>query len=95
MIVSMHHPLLRGDRLAQVGYRKVEKLKTYWKWVDGDVVYFKRPLGVITQAIHGAGLLIEQLIEAEPLPEMAEKNLRDYRLLMRFPGFIHFSLRKS
>jgi SAM-dependent methyltransferase len=95
MIVSMHHPLLRGDRLAQVGYRKIEKLKTHWKWVDGDVVYFKRPLGAITAAIHGAGLLIEQLLEVEPLPEMAEKNPRDYAVLMRFPGFIHFLLRKA
>lgn len=93
LIVSMHHPLLRLDRISKVGYRKVEKVDANWKWVDGRASYFKRPLGVITSAIYNAGLMIEQLVEAEPLPEMAEQAPWAYRLLMKYPGFIHFVLR--
>lgn len=94
-VVSMHHPLLRLDRFRQVGYRKVEKVTAKWDWVNDTVTYFRRPFGVIAQAIHNAGLVIEQLVEADPLPEMAETNRGEFNRLMLYPGFVHFVLRRQ
>lgn len=95
LVVSMHHPLLRMDRVSTVGYRKVERVSANWAWVDSEVSYIGRPLGVITKAIYNARWMIEQLVEADPLSEMAETHPNHYRRLVQFPGFIHFVLRPN
>lgn len=92
IIVSMKHPLIHIAQIRQFGYRWIGEVSQNWQWAGGPVTHVQRPLGAITAAIHDAGLSIDQLVEAEPLPEMEKVDPTGFRLAKRIPFFIHFVL---
>ncbi|MFZ2467850.1 MAG: class I SAM-dependent methyltransferase [Parvibaculum sedimenti] len=92
MIVSMKHPILHIGFIQKFGYRAVGLVRPGWDWAGGPVEHVQRPMGAITSAIYEAGLLIEQLIEAEPAPEMEKVDPAGYALAKRVPFFVHFVL---
>lgn len=92
IIVSMKHPLIHIGYIREFGYRSIGLVEQNWKWAGGKVLHVQRPLAAITSAIYDAGLSIERLIEAEPLPEMEKVDPMGYALAKRIPFFIHFIL---
>lgn len=92
IIVSMKHPMIHFAQVMKFGYRWVGPVKLNWQWAGGTVTHVQRPLGEITSAIYDAGLSIERLVEAEPLPEMEKVDPAGYAFAKRVPYFIHFVL---
>ena len=76
MVVSMHHPLLHIERLLDPGYQQRELMTRRWPWLEGDVSYFRRPLGEIFEAIRAADFFVDSLLEPRP-----HERLRDLYLL--------------
>ncbi|MEN6542484.1 class I SAM-dependent methyltransferase [Parvibaculum sp.] len=92
IIVSMKHPIIHTAHVMKFGYRWVGLVSLNWPWAGGPVNHVQRPLGEITSAIYDAGLSIERMVEAEPLPEMERVDPSGYFFAKRFPFFIHFVL---
>lgn len=93
LLISMKHPLIHMGYIRKFGYRKTGKVQIDWKWAGGKVVHVQRPLHEITEAIHSAGLIIERLVEATPLKEMARESPDEYKMAMSYPFFLHLVLR--
>lgn len=92
IVVSMKHPLIHIAYIRQFGYRSVGLVQQKWEWVKGTIHHVQRPMGAITSAIYDAGLSIERLVEAEPVPEMEKVDPAGYAFAKRIPFFIHFVL---
>ena len=93
LVFSTHHPVAEAIRIATPQYLDLEPVDDYWKWV-GNVRYYRRPLSAIVEALTGAGLGIERLVE--PLPTDEFRNLKPdaYERLLKQPEFLLIRARR-
>jgi hypothetical protein len=63
-------------------------------WVPPfPVTFWRRPLSAITATIADCQFVMERIVEARPLPELAERDPATYRELASEPFFLHMRLR--
>jgi SAM-dependent methyltransferase len=95
VVFSTHHPSWDWQVHSPENYFAIKQVSE--TWMRGgepfEVTFWRRPLRAMVGAVRGAGLLIEDLVEAEPLPELAEKDPESYEQLRTSPFFLHFCLR--
>jgi SAM-dependent methyltransferase len=94
-VLSTHHPMMHAERLVDPGYRVTEMMAERWGWLDATMRYYRRPISAITEALAGAGFVIERLVEPMPLPDMRKSEPSDYARLERMPAFVHIRARKD
>lgn len=93
MIVSTKHPFIHGQYIDKHGYRTIGLVEVPWS--IAVMRHIHRPLSAFSAAFRKAGLLIEDIVEAEPLPETRETLPRFFAQAMQIPFFIHFVLKKA
>lgn len=95
VVFSTHHPA--WDWLDHSPDDYFAKLQVTETWTRAgkpfDVTFWRRPLREITQPIRAAGFVIDVLTEAEPLPDLAERDPEADHELKTRPFFLHFRLR--
>ncbi len=87
LVFSTHHPSADATRLGTSRYVETEPVEDYWKWV-GVVRYYRRPLSAIIDALTGAGLAIERLVEPLPTEEFRQTKPDSYQRLLKQPEFL-------
>lgn len=93
LVLSTSHPTT--DWMIHGGsYFTEEAIEETWKqrW---RVRYWRQPLERWCAEFADAGFLIENVIEPQPLPEMAHHHPDYYARLTQEPGFIAFRLAKA
>ena len=95
-IVSTHHPMADWLRKGGASYFEVREEEDSWTTPHGKRVmrYWRAPLSQLCEAATTSGLLIRRLIEPRPLPEMKERDPKDFDQLNREPAFIVLELVK-
>ena len=93
VVFSTHHPTMDWE-LAPDDYFATCQVTDRWTMGDRtfDVTFWRRPLTAMTAAIAAAGFLIEQLVEPQPSPELADRDAETYRALATSPRFLFFRL---
>lgn len=61
---------------------------------DWPVRTWSKPIGEISEEIYNAGLVIREIIEPKPQPEMKKVSVKNYKKLSKIPAFIIFKLQK-
>jgi SAM-dependent methyltransferase len=96
VVFSTHHPAGDWQLHSRDDYFAVKQVTEVWT-IGGapfEVTFWRRPLTAITSAISGAGFVIDQLVEPEPVPELAQRDPEHYRSIMTGPSFLFFRLTK-
>jgi ubiquinone/menaquinone biosynthesis C-methylase UbiE len=95
VVFTTHHPSWDWLNHTPDDYFAVMQVTESWERAgkDYDVTFWRRPLRGLTSPITEAGLVIEQLTEPEPLPELAERDPEAYAELTKRPFFLLFVLR--
>ncbi|MGO9560724.1 MAG: class I SAM-dependent methyltransferase [Acidimicrobiales bacterium] len=95
ILFSTHHPSWDWQGHSPEDYFAIKQVSE--TWLRGgepfEVTFWRRPLRAMTAAVKAAGLVVEDLVEAEPLPELADKDPESYEQLRTSPFFLHFCLR--
>jgi hypothetical protein len=92
LVMSTHHPFMRGD--GSDDYFGTYRWTEDWAR-DGRSVsmrFWHRPLRAMLAAFKAAGFAVDDIVEPEPEPEMANDAPNDYRHLTRNAEFLFFSL---
>lgn len=92
VVLSTHHPAWDWRNHCPDDYFAVMEVSEVWV-PPHPVSFWRRPLGAITAAIAAAGFVVERLVEARPLPELADRDPDAYDELRRGPFFLHLRLR--
>jgi SAM-dependent methyltransferase len=88
LLFSTHHPAADALRLKEgEGYFDVVQEEDYWKRL-GRVLFYRRPLSAIADALADAGFGIERLIEPRPTEEFRQARPDAYPQLLRMPEFL-------
>ncbi|HEX8246258.1 MAG TPA: class I SAM-dependent methyltransferase [Longimicrobium sp.] len=94
LLFSTHHPAADAARLKEgESYFDVVQEEDYWKRC-GRVLFYRRPLTAISDALADAGFGIERIVE--PIPGEAFRQVAKpgaYAQMLRFPEFIFFLAR--
>jgi SAM-dependent methyltransferase len=95
VIFSTHHPAWDWQEFNPDDYFAVKQVTDTWIRAGRpfEVTFWRRPLRAMTAAVRAAGLVIDDLVEPEPLPELAAQDPEDYEQLRTSPFFLHFRLR--
>lgn len=94
LVFSTHHPFadLRDSGIDDYlgTYAYIQK----WDWIDPTMMmrFWHRPLRAMLAAFRASGLVVQDIVEPEPAPELAEANPEAYRHLTRNAQFLLFSL---
>ena len=94
LIFSTHHPMTDYLLFECDSYFETELLHDEWPEV-GKVQFYRRPLSAMTQAILGAGFVMEQILEPQPLPALENIRPKFYAKLMQKPWRLMMRLRNS
>jgi SAM-dependent methyltransferase len=97
-IFSTGHPLYEYLWASEPHYFEVELLSMTWRGFGGDPVdvpFYRRSLGSITEALSGAGFVIERIVEPMPTEEFKRADPKDYDALMKIPEFMCIRARKD
>jgi SAM-dependent methyltransferase len=96
VVFSVHHPASDWQCHSRDNYFAIKQVTEPWRLPGGpyEVTFWRRPLTAITQAVSDAGFLIDRLIEPQPLPELAQRDPEEHRLLTVTPSFLFFRLVK-
>jgi SAM-dependent methyltransferase len=97
VVFSTHHPAMDWQLHSADDYFAIKQVTETWHNDSGDfeVTFWRRPLTAITEAIAGAGFVIERLIEPLPAPGMAELDPKADRAIRTQPRFLFFRLRPA
>ncbi|MFL5382017.1 MAG: class I SAM-dependent methyltransferase [Longimicrobiaceae bacterium] len=88
LLFSTHHPAADASRLpAGASYFDVVQEEDDWKRL-GRVLFYRRPLMAIADALAEAGFGIERIVEPRPTEEFRRAKPDSYADLLRFPEFI-------
>lgn len=94
VVLSTHHPAWDWQEHSPDDYFSLRQVTETWIR-DGrpfEVTFWRRPLRDMTRAIADAGFLIDRLVEADPVPELATLRPDDDRQLRSAPFFLHVRL---
>lgn len=59
-----------------------------------EITTWHKSIGEIGHEVAGAGFLISDIVEPQPLPAMKKLSPKDYYTLLKIPGFVIFKLYK-
>jgi SAM-dependent methyltransferase len=94
LVFSTHHPFadLRDSGIDD--YFGTYAYTEQREWIDQTMMmrFWHRPLRAMLAAFRTSGLVVQDIIEPEPAPELAEANPDAYRHLTRNAQFLLFSL---
>jgi len=95
LVFSDGHPfgdyLLFKEKRKSKNYFKTELVGLTWHGFGRPGVYvegFRRPLGALVNPLIEAGFKIDRIVEPRPTGKFKRRDARNYRKLMRMPGFI-------
>ncbi len=92
VVFSTHHPAWDWRNHCPDDYFAFLQVSEVWI-PPYPVTFWRRPLTAITDAIATADFVIERLVEAQPLPELEQRDPTAYRELSTSPLFLHMRLR--
>lgn len=97
VVFSTHHAAMDWQLHSKDDYFAIKQVTEIWQKGAGsfEVTFWRRPLTAMSEAIRAAGFVIDRLVEAEPLPELADRDRDSYNKLRTAPGFLFFSLAPS
>ena len=89
-LFSVLHPLAAHLIFEPEDYFATEVVSSEWTGFGTPVVVpsYRRPLGAWTEALSGAGFVIEEMVEAKPTEEFRALNSELYEELSRRPSFL-------
>ena len=88
LLFSTHHPAADASRLREgASYFDVVQEEDYWKRL-GRVLFYRRPLMAIADALADARFGIERIVEPRPGEDFRRAKPDSYEQLLRFPEFI-------
>ncbi len=94
IILSTHHPTMDWHHFSPDDYFARRPVTD--TWVKGGTSYqvhfFRRPLTAMSEAIAASGLVIERIVEPQPLAEMAASDPDAHRRLSTEPCFLFLRL---
>jgi ubiquinone/menaquinone biosynthesis C-methylase UbiE len=93
IVFSTHHPAMDWEHSAD-DYFAVKQVTELWREVDRDfeVTFWRRPLTAMTEAISSSGLVIERVVEPQPIPELRARDPEAYEEITTKPRFLFFRL---
>lgn len=91
-VLSIHHPAWDWRNHCPEDYFAFLQVSEVWV-PPHPVTFWRRPLTMATQAIGGAGFMIERMVEAQPEPALAAVDPGAYQELTTSPFFLHLRLR--
>ena len=96
VVFSTHHPAMDWQLYSPEDYFAVKQVTEAWTR-DGesfDVTVWRRPLTAMTEAISGAGFVIDQLVEPAPAAELRQRDPKNHDKIRMSPRFLFFRLVK-
>lgn len=94
VVLSTHHPLLDFRLAGSDDYLGVYRFTEDWA-VDGRTMrmrFWHRPLRAMFAACSASGFTVDDVVEPDPRPELADVAPDSYRRLTREAQFLFFSL---
>jgi len=97
LVFSTHHPLLDYILHSSEDYYAIRMVEDEWSSFGEPVrvCYWVRPLGALTDALAGAGFVIEQMLEPQPTEECRQRFPEAYAKLSKKPWFLCVRARKE
>ncbi|HEY1834755.1 MAG TPA: class I SAM-dependent methyltransferase [Solirubrobacteraceae bacterium] len=96
-VMSTHHPFMDHELAGGEDYFATYEI--FEQWVKAgetmSVRFWHRPLGAMTDALKGAGFVLERLEEPAPDPSVREIDPDAWRRLTSEPRFIFFVARAA
>lgn len=92
VVMSIHHPSWDWRNHCPDDYFAFIQVSEVWV-KPHPVTFWRRPLGMVTEAIADAGFVIERAVEARPQPELETIDTAAFQQLMRVPFLLHLRLR--
>ncbi len=94
VVFSTHHPAMDWQHSPDDYFATMQVTERWHKGpAEFDVTFWRRPLTAMTAAIASSGFVIEQLVEPEPLPALADRDHAAYTQLRTEPRFLFFRLK--
>jgi SAM-dependent methyltransferase len=94
LVFSTHHPMMTWRLFQTPDYFATELLETEWD-VVGSVAFYRRPLTAITEALAGAGFVIERLVEPQPTEAFRHASPEEYEKYMKAPWYLVIRARRD
>ncbi|HEX6748343.1 MAG TPA: methyltransferase domain-containing protein [Longimicrobium sp.] len=94
LVFSTHHPFMTWMLYQTPDYFATERLESAWD-VVGKVAFYRRPLTAITEALAGAGFVVERLIEPQPVEAFRHANPEEYEKFMKTPWYLAVRARRD
>jgi ubiquinone/menaquinone biosynthesis C-methylase UbiE len=88
VVLSTHHPAWDWRNHCPDDYFAFLEVSEVWI-PPFPVTFWGRPLSAITATIADCQFVMERIVEARPLPELAERDPAAYRELASGPFFLH------
>ena len=95
VVLSTHHPFLDFRIAGYDDYLGTYTFTEDWEQPDGRAMsmrFWHRPLRAMLAAFAAAGFHVDDIVEPDPRPEMADTAPRAYWRLSRNAQFLFFSL---
>ena len=94
LVFSTHHPFMTWQLYQTPDYFATERLESAWD-VVGKVSFYRRPLTAITEALAGAGFVIERLVEPQPTEAFRSASPGEYETFMKSPWYLVVRARRD
>ena len=86
LVFSTHHPHVDYKHAESPNYLQVELMEQ--EWSAGKVVFYRRPLSNITNALRESGFSLDLLLEPTPVEGLKEVDRERYFRLLKEPAFL-------
>ena len=91
-LLSLPHPFAAYLDLRPESYMQTQRL-TAEKSI-GPITLYARPLSALTEALAGAGFVMERVLEPPPTPEFERAEPKLFERLLKMPAFLIVRARK-
>jgi ubiquinone/menaquinone biosynthesis C-methylase UbiE len=94
---STEHPFFSYRHFMLENYFETQRVACQWKSFSAEPFImhsYYHSLSCITDALLENSFVIENILEAKPVPEFEHKQPKRYAERLLFPSFIHFRARK-